>query len=90
MEAMPEDADIDKGDATEYTALMRAAGQGHVQVTIELLKRISNIGKNDNKGVTALMNAARNGYASTMALLLRRSPARQLQSVLDAVRTCRP
>lgn len=77
---------VDQPDKSGYTSLMRGAGHGHVQVTIELLKSIppSSVSAADQKGLTALMNACRNGHTSTLSLLLRKTSLEVQREVLNA------
>ena len=63
---------VDNGCTQDFTSLMRAAGNGHVEVTTKLLEHITDINKWNKSGTTALMAACRSGYSKSIALLLRK------------------
>ncbi len=64
------EADIDVRDSCNWTALMKAAVNGHTAVTQQLLAAGATTGLGDKGGYTAMMLAASNNHAAIVELLL--------------------
>ena len=66
-------ADLDARDAEEFdeTALMRAAGEGHVSMVKLLLEHSAQMESKNSIGCTALMHAAMQGHANVVSLLVK-------------------
>ncbi|XP_068222675.1 uncharacterized protein [Palaemon carinicauda] len=69
---LEEGADVNLTDEVGYTALQRAACEGHVDIVRQLIKNSANVDHQDDQhGNTALHEAAWKGYSQTAEALVR-------------------
>ena len=70
-ELLKRGASIDLPGSDGFTALMYAAGQGHLSTVLVLLQHSANPDLQDIRGITALMQAADYGHEACVQALLR-------------------